>query len=55
MLCKRRKKKIKIEAIGKTAESRDIVVTKINSDHEKLPVIFIDAGLHARLDGSILS
>ena len=55
MFLKQRYKKIKVEAIGKTAESRDIMVIKINSDQEKLPVIFIDAGLHARLAESIVS
>jgi len=39
---------MKIENIGKTGEGRDIKIVKINSDNKALPIIFIDAGIHAR-------
>ena len=36
------------EVIGMTNEGRNIKVIKINSNNTRLPVIFIDAGIHAR-------
>lgn len=39
---------MKIENIGRTGEGRDIKIVKINSDNTDLPIIFIDAGIHAR-------
>ena len=39
---------MKIENIGKTGEGRDIKIVKINSNNTDLPIIFIDAGIHAR-------
>ena len=37
-----------MENIGKTAEGRDVKIVKINANNTDLPVIFIDAGIHAR-------
>jgi len=37
-----------MENIGKTGEGRDIKIVKINSNNTDLPIIFIDAGIHAR-------
>ena len=37
-----------MENIGKTAEGRDVKIVKINANNSDLPVIFIDAGIHAR-------
>lgn len=39
---------VKIDTIGETLEGRDIKIVKINSENAELPVIFIDAGVHAR-------
>ena len=39
---------MKMETIGKTGEGRDVKIVKINADNSNLPVIFIDAGIHAR-------
>ena len=36
------------KVIGMTNEGRNIKVVKINSNNTKLPIIFIDAGIHAR-------
>ena len=36
---------VKIENVGKTFESRDIKLVKINSEDSKLPAIVIDAGV----------
>jgi len=37
-----------VDKIGTTTENRDIKLVKINSQNSKLPIIFIDAGIHAR-------
>merc|ERR1711874_327694 len=37
-----------MENIGKTGEGRDVKIVKINANNSNLPVIFIDAGIHAR-------
>merc|ERR1719336_3817976 len=37
-----------MENIGKTGEGRDVKIVKINANNSDLPVIFIDAGIHAR-------
>ena len=37
-----------METIGTTGEGRDLKIVKINSKDPSLPVIFIDAGIHAR-------
>ena len=37
-----------MENIGKTGEGRDVKIVKINANNPELPVIFIDAGIHAR-------
>ena len=37
-----------MENIGKTGEGRDVKIVKINANNTDLPVIFIDAGIHAR-------
>ena len=39
---------VKLETIGQSLEGREIKIVKINSENEKYPVIFIDAGVHAR-------
>ena len=39
---------IKMETIGKSGEGRDVKIVKINANNSDLPVIFIDAGIHAR-------
>ena len=39
---------MKMETIGKTGEGRDVKIVKINANNSDLPVIFIDAGIHAR-------
>jgi len=39
---------MKIENMGKTGEGRDVKIVKINSNKTDLPIIFIDAGIHAR-------
>ena len=36
---------VKIENVGKTFESRDIKLVKINCEDSKLPAIVIDAGV----------
>ena len=36
------------KVIGMTNEGRNIKVVKINSNNTQLPIIFIDAGIHAR-------
>ena len=38
---------MRVGNIGKTVEERDIKIVEINSNDSRLPVIFIDAGLHA--------
>ena len=39
---------VTMETIGETLEGRQIKIVKINSENVDLPVIFIDAGIHAR-------
>ena len=39
---------VKMENIGETLEGREIKIVKINSENEGLPVMFVDAGIHAR-------
>jgi len=39
---------MKVENIGKTGEGRDIKIVKINYNNTHRPIIFIDAGIHAR-------
>ena len=39
---------MRMETIGKTGEGRDVKIVKINANNSNLPVIFIDAGIHAR-------
>jgi len=37
-----------LDSIGTTSENRDIKLVKLNSENTSLPIIFIDAGIHAR-------
>jgi len=39
---------MEIDTIAQTAGGRDIKIVKINSANHSLPIIFIDAGIHAR-------
>jgi len=39
---------MEMKNIGRTGEGRDIKIVKINSNNTNLPIIFIDAGIHAR-------
>ena len=39
---------VTVDRIGVTEGNRDIKLVKINSNNTDLPIIFIDAGMHAR-------
>lgn len=40
---------MRVISIGKTSEGRSIIMAKLSDNlHEKKPVVFIEAGIHAR-------
>merc|ERR1711973_102684 len=39
---------LRIESIGKSIDGREINLLKINAKNSELPLVFIDAGIHAR-------